>query len=186
MPPSLVSPRPLARRPNKPFPRPSDLSFRHLLRLSTANRSYRRHDWLVQAVNQRLGEELARLRVEINVKKSRLANLAEGGQFWFSGLLNFVLFFFFKEQGAAQLSAQAEEAHGILRGWDLTQSGTAAFAPDSNAGRPAVCRRPRRSECCGRPCPTAPFFARQVVGQIARIHLHQRPQSVILAGVHLR
>src|SRR5437762_9539234 len=34
-----------------------------------------RHDWLVKAVNQRLREELAKLRVEINEEKSRLANL---------------------------------------------------------------------------------------------------------------
>ena len=37
-----------------------------------------RHDWLVKAVDQRLREELAKLRVEINEEKSRLANLAKG------------------------------------------------------------------------------------------------------------
>jgi RNA-directed DNA polymerase len=47
--------------------------------------SYRRHDWLVQAVNKRLREELAKLRVEINEEKSRLANLAEGDSFGFLG-----------------------------------------------------------------------------------------------------
>jgi RNA-directed DNA polymerase len=47
--------------------------------------SYRRHDWLVQAVHKRLREELAKLRVEINEEKSRLANLAKGDSFGFLG-----------------------------------------------------------------------------------------------------
>jgi RNA-directed DNA polymerase len=44
-----------------------------------------RHDWLVKAVNQRLREEVAKLRVEINEEKSRLANLAKGDRFGFLG-----------------------------------------------------------------------------------------------------
>src|ERR1700694_4284610 len=44
-----------------------------------------RHDWLVKAVNKRLREELAKLRVEINEEKSRLANLAKGDSFGFLG-----------------------------------------------------------------------------------------------------
>ena len=44
-----------------------------------------RHDWLVKAVNRRLREELAKLRVEINEEKSRLANLAKGDSFGFLG-----------------------------------------------------------------------------------------------------
>jgi len=47
--------------------------------------SYPRHDWLVKAVNRRLREELAKLRVEINEEKSRLANLAKGDSFGFLG-----------------------------------------------------------------------------------------------------
>jgi len=47
--------------------------------------SYPRHDWLVKAVNQRLREGLAKLRVEINEEKSRLANLAKGDSFGFLG-----------------------------------------------------------------------------------------------------
>jgi RNA-directed DNA polymerase len=47
--------------------------------------SHPRHDWLVKAVNKRLREELAKLRVEINEEKSRLANLAEGDSFGFLG-----------------------------------------------------------------------------------------------------
>jgi RNA-directed DNA polymerase len=47
--------------------------------------SYSRHDWLVRAVNKRLREELAKLRVEINEEKSRLANLAKGDSFGFLG-----------------------------------------------------------------------------------------------------
>jgi len=44
-----------------------------------------RHDWLVKAVNKRLREELAKLRVEINEEKSRLVNLAKGDSFGFLG-----------------------------------------------------------------------------------------------------
>ena len=44
-----------------------------------------RHDWLIKAVNRRLREELAKLRVEINEEKSRLANLAKGDSFGFLG-----------------------------------------------------------------------------------------------------
>jgi RNA-directed DNA polymerase len=47
--------------------------------------SYRRHDWLVRAVNRRLREELAKLCVEINEDKSRIVDLAKGGSFTFLG-----------------------------------------------------------------------------------------------------
>jgi RNA-directed DNA polymerase len=47
--------------------------------------SHPRHDWLVKAVNQRLREELAKLRVEINEGKSRVADLAKGDSFGFLG-----------------------------------------------------------------------------------------------------
>ena len=44
-----------------------------------------RHDWLVKAVNKRLREELAKLRVEVNEEKSRVVNLAKGDCFGFLG-----------------------------------------------------------------------------------------------------
>jgi RNA-directed DNA polymerase len=44
-----------------------------------------RHDWLVQAVERRLREELAKLRVEINEDKSRTVDLAKGDSFSFLG-----------------------------------------------------------------------------------------------------
>jgi RNA-directed DNA polymerase len=47
--------------------------------------SHPRHDWLVKAVNKRLREEVAKLRVEINEEKSRLADLAKGDSFGFLG-----------------------------------------------------------------------------------------------------
>ncbi len=47
--------------------------------------SHRRHDWLVRAVERRLREELANLRVEINEDKSRMVDLAKGGSFTFLG-----------------------------------------------------------------------------------------------------
>jgi RNA-directed DNA polymerase len=47
--------------------------------------AHRRHDWLVKAVNRRLREELAKLRVEINEDKSRMVDLAKGESFSFLG-----------------------------------------------------------------------------------------------------
>jgi len=44
-----------------------------------------RHDWLVTAVERRLREELAKLRVEINEDKSRMVDLAKGESFSFLG-----------------------------------------------------------------------------------------------------
>src|SRR6516162_1196537 len=44
-----------------------------------------RHDWLMKAVNRRLREELAKLRVEINEEKSRVVDLAKGDSFGFLG-----------------------------------------------------------------------------------------------------
>ena len=47
--------------------------------------SHPRNDWLLRAVNKRLREELARLRVEINEDKSRTLDLTKGGSFAFLG-----------------------------------------------------------------------------------------------------
>ena len=44
-----------------------------------------RNDWLMKAVEKRLREELAKLRVEINEEKSRVTDLAKGGSFVFLG-----------------------------------------------------------------------------------------------------
>ena len=44
-----------------------------------------RHDWLLQAVNKRLREELAKLHVEINEEKSRIVDLGKGESFGFLG-----------------------------------------------------------------------------------------------------
>lgn len=46
---------------------------------------YRRHDWLLQAVDKRLREELCKLQVRINEEKSKTVNLAKGGSFGFLG-----------------------------------------------------------------------------------------------------
>jgi len=45
-----------------------------------------RHDWLVRAVERRLRDELAKLRVEINEDKSRMVGPSEGRVFHLSGL----------------------------------------------------------------------------------------------------
>ena len=47
--------------------------------------SHPRNDWLMKAVDKRLREELAKLRVEINEEKSRIVDLAKGGSFTFLG-----------------------------------------------------------------------------------------------------
>src|SRR5215472_11284407 len=47
--------------------------------------SHPRHEWLVRAVEKRVREELARLRVEINEEKSRKVDLSKGGTFGFLG-----------------------------------------------------------------------------------------------------
>jgi RNA-directed DNA polymerase len=47
--------------------------------------SHPRHDWLIGAVEKRLREELAKLRVEINEEKSRKVDLTKGESFGFVG-----------------------------------------------------------------------------------------------------
>jgi RNA-directed DNA polymerase len=47
--------------------------------------AYSQHDWLVKAVNRRLREEFAKLRVEINEDKSRVVDLKKGESFTFLG-----------------------------------------------------------------------------------------------------
>jgi RNA-directed DNA polymerase len=47
--------------------------------------SHPRHEWLLKAVDKRLREEVAKLRVEINEDKSRIVNLAKGESFSFLG-----------------------------------------------------------------------------------------------------
>ena len=47
--------------------------------------SHPRHDWLVRAVERRLREELAKLRVEINEDKSRMVDLKKKERFTFLG-----------------------------------------------------------------------------------------------------
>ena len=44
-----------------------------------------RHDWLMKAVEKRLREELAKLQVEVNEEKSRIADLSRGESFGFLG-----------------------------------------------------------------------------------------------------
>ena len=47
--------------------------------------SHPRNDWLMRAVDKRLREELAKLRVEVNADKSRTIDLTKGGSFAFLG-----------------------------------------------------------------------------------------------------
>ena len=47
--------------------------------------AYKRHDWLIGAVDKRLREEFGKLQVEINDEKSRTVNLERGECFGFLG-----------------------------------------------------------------------------------------------------
>jgi RNA-directed DNA polymerase len=47
--------------------------------------AFPRHDWLLEAVNKRLREELAKLHVEVNEEKSRIVDLGKGKSFGFLG-----------------------------------------------------------------------------------------------------
>jgi RNA-directed DNA polymerase len=47
--------------------------------------AFPQHDWLLEAVNKRLREELAKLHVEINEEKSRIVDLGQGESFGFLG-----------------------------------------------------------------------------------------------------
>jgi RNA-directed DNA polymerase len=47
--------------------------------------SHPRNDWLIKAVDKRLREELAKLKVEINEEKTRMVNLTKEGSFGFLG-----------------------------------------------------------------------------------------------------
>jgi RNA-directed DNA polymerase len=47
--------------------------------------AYKRHDWLMGAVEKRLREEFAKLQVEINDEKSRIVDLGRGESFGFLG-----------------------------------------------------------------------------------------------------
>src|SRR5260221_11340820 len=73
--------------------------------------AYKRHDWLVGAVDKRLREEFGKLQVEINDEKSRTVDLERGECF---GLLGFEVR---DLRGlAAALHAQAQKADGIDAG----------------------------------------------------------------------
>ena len=47
--------------------------------------AHQRHDWLIAAVEKRLREEFAKLRVDINDEKSRIVDLERGESFCFLG-----------------------------------------------------------------------------------------------------
>ncbi len=47
--------------------------------------AYARHDWLLEATERRLREELAKLQIDINERKSRLVDLTKGESFGFLG-----------------------------------------------------------------------------------------------------
>ena len=47
--------------------------------------AYKRHDWLIGAVDKRLREESGKLQVEINDEKSRMVDLERGESFGFLG-----------------------------------------------------------------------------------------------------
>jgi hypothetical protein len=72
------------------------------------------HDWIVRAVDRRLREELAKLRVEINEDKSRMVDLKKGESFSFLGF-EFRRVLSSTRRWRPELCAQAEEADGAIR-----------------------------------------------------------------------
>ena len=75
--------------------------------------AYKRHDWLMAAVERRLREELAELQVEINEEKSRIVDLGRGESFGFLGV-RLPSGAQFKGRVACSLHAQAQEADGAV------------------------------------------------------------------------
>ena len=47
--------------------------------------AHARHDWLLEATERRLREELAKLQIDINQEKNRFIDLAKGGGFGYLG-----------------------------------------------------------------------------------------------------
>ena len=74
----------------------------------------RRSDWLVKAVDRRLREELAKLRVAINEDKSRMVDLKKGESFTFLGF-EYRRILSLSGEVAAVLCAEAEEADRAVR-----------------------------------------------------------------------
>jgi len=76
--------------------------------------SHPRNDWLMKAVEKRLREELAKLKVEINEEKTRMVNLTKGGSF---GLLGFEYRLIRSRQGKwrTQLVPKMKKRTALLR-----------------------------------------------------------------------
>ena len=75
--------------------------------------AYKRHDWLMAAVEKRLREELAELQVEINEEKSWIVDLSRGESFGFLGF-DFRQVRSLRGAGRCSLHAQAQEADGAV------------------------------------------------------------------------
>ncbi len=74
--------------------------------------AYKRHDWLIGAVDKRLREEFGKLQVEINDEKSRTVDLERGECFGFLGF-DFRYLRSLRGGVAAALHAQAQKADGV-------------------------------------------------------------------------
>src|SRR6202158_5674441 len=130
--------------------KPAETDRRHLKSLSHSFTldmvslidSHPRNDWLMRAVDKRLREELAKLRVEINEDKSRTIDLRKGESFAFLGFeyrlvlgrnqkwrpqfapkmkkrtaLFAKLREVFRQHVSRQVGEVIEEINPILRGW---------------------------------------------------------------------
>ena len=73
----------------------------------------RRSDWLVKAIDRRLREEFAKLRVEINEDKSRMVDLKKGESFTFLGF-EYRRVLSLHAEVATLLCTQAEEADSAV------------------------------------------------------------------------
>ena len=72
--------------------------------------AYKRHDWLVAAVDKRLREEFGKLQVEINDEKSRTVDLERGESF---GFLGFDFRYLRSRRGALRPQPKLKKTDGV-------------------------------------------------------------------------
>jgi RNA-directed DNA polymerase len=94
--------------------------------------AYKRHDWLIGAVEKRLREEFDKLQVEINDEKSRTVDLGRGDSF---GFLGFDFRYTSSRGVEAVLHAQAQKADGAGTGAQRGVSPT-SVATDRTGDKP--------------------------------------------------
>src|SRR4051794_21825033 len=138
--------------------------------------AYKRHDWLMGAVEKRLREEFGKLQVEINDEKSRTADLERGESF---GFLGFDFRYLRSLRGAMRphytpklkkRTALMRELKAVFRRYRSSGSGTAL--PQS---RPLRTVRGSFPSIRLKPQPRCARHGRYGSGYDMRFHLWSRP-----------